>query len=558
MGSYAAVPQGSNVNLTAAGPIDWVHWGLYTDTSLTRKAGVMPQIADFTATHGANTNAFVFVYQYADNYNGYTWLDGTPDTAVNATPTGVWAYGLPNLGTGFEFTVPADTTERTLQVFVGVFSGRGAFQASLSDGSALAYTNSQLANLMGNGPGAVYTLNYAADSAGQRLKIRWTLLQGFGGGAPQANVTLQAAALSAPSANNPPFAVITSPASNANIPSPGPINIETDAFDADGTVAKIEFFKGTMKLGEAPAGGSSFTWNNAPLGHHFLTARVTDNWGATRASHPVDIFVHASGGTLSGNVAFPSANVNLTTEGTSDWAHWGLQTSTSFNRKRGVMQQISNCVVLGTHPIQQYSNNFTAFSWIDGIPVEAAAATPTGVFVTGYTNGFELRVPAGTTARHLNVYVGLYGARGTFQAFLDDGSAPAYTDTSLDSLYDDRYAVYTLDYTAASSGKDLLIRYLLTNPYDLDYGNMTWQAATLSGGTLPPMPVTIVNPQMSGNQFRFSFGTEANRTYSVQYTISLAPPDWQILTNFTGDGGSALIIDPSAGDAQRLYRVATQ
>ena len=35
----------SNANLTAEGPIDWIHWG---DNPLNRKAGVAPQISTFT------------------------------------------------------------------------------------------------------------------------------------------------------------------------------------------------------------------------------------------------------------------------------------------------------------------------------------------------------------------------------------------------------------------------------------------------------------------------------------------------------------------------------
>jgi hypothetical protein len=47
-GSFNSVPAGSAVNLTAEGEADWVHWGLFTETSLDRKAGVVPQISDFT------------------------------------------------------------------------------------------------------------------------------------------------------------------------------------------------------------------------------------------------------------------------------------------------------------------------------------------------------------------------------------------------------------------------------------------------------------------------------------------------------------------------------
>src|SRR6266568_1231783 len=119
-GSFASIPQGANVNLTVEGPIDWVHWGLYTETSLDRKAGVTPLISDFTVLYA--TNGYAFVYQFADNYNGYSWSDGTPTLSVTNTTTGVWAYGVPTMGSGFQFTLPADTTLRTLKVYVGTFA----------------------------------------------------------------------------------------------------------------------------------------------------------------------------------------------------------------------------------------------------------------------------------------------------------------------------------------------------------------------------------------------------------------------------------------------------
>src|SRR5687767_5911600 len=69
-GSFSPVTSGSNVNLSVAGGLDWVHWGLYTDTSVNRKARVTPQIGNFTAV-GAS-NGFVVVYQFADNATGYS------------------------------------------------------------------------------------------------------------------------------------------------------------------------------------------------------------------------------------------------------------------------------------------------------------------------------------------------------------------------------------------------------------------------------------------------------------------------------------------------------
>src|SRR5437016_3940885 len=112
-GSFSTIPSGTIINLTAAGPVDWVHWGLYTATSLDRKAGVAPQISNFTVLFdSADTNAYAFAYQFSDNANGYTWNDGTPTVNVTNTTTGVWAYETPppQTGSGFEITAPADTT----------------------------------------------------------------------------------------------------------------------------------------------------------------------------------------------------------------------------------------------------------------------------------------------------------------------------------------------------------------------------------------------------------------------------------------------------------------
>jgi len=491
MGSFASIPQGASVNLTVEGPIDWVHWGLYTETSLDRKVGVTPLISDFTILYA--TNAYAYAYQFADNYNDYSWSDGTPTASVTNTPTGVWAYGVPTRNSGFQFTVPADTTLRTLKVYVGAFAARGNFEASLSDNGASAYSDPTLVN-MGNGPSGVYSISYAAQSAGQRLTIKWTLSQGFGA---DANVTLQAAALSAPGANNPPTVAITSPRDNANFSAGSNITISADASDTDGAIAKVEFFQGDAKLGESTSNPYTLTWSNATAGNFSLTARASDDGGATRTSASVEIFVNGTGGMISGSVTLPAASVELTAEGSSDWAHWGLASPASFDHKAGVPQQISNFTKIGTNDTQRLQDYYTAFSWSDGTPTAGTNGTKTGVFIHGLTNGFLLTAPADTNLRTLKVYVGLYGAQGKFQSYLSDYSAPAYTDTSLSSFYGNDPAVYTLTYAAASSEQTLVVEYTAQTLFDADYGNVTLQAATLSGGSLPtnaPPTVAITSP----------------------------------------------------------------
>jgi gliding motility-associated-like protein len=92
-------------------------------------------------------------------------------------------------------------------------------------------------------------------------------------------------------ANTPPTGSITAPANNTSFAQGAPINITATAADANGSVTRVEFFDGTTKLGEDTSSPYSFAWNNATVGTHTLTVRVTDNDGATTTSTPVTITV---------------------------------------------------------------------------------------------------------------------------------------------------------------------------------------------------------------------------------------------------------------------------
>jgi Bacterial Ig domain len=559
-GTFSPIATGSNVDLTAVGKLDWVHWGLYTADSLDRKASVTPQIGNFSLV--GNPIDYQENYQYADNANGYTWHDGTPVASVTNTTTGVWAYqynagGLSEpLGSGFQVTVPAGTNVETLEVFVGAYNAVGRFTAALSDGSAMAFTNKPNAtvNNIGNGPGGVFAITFAANSSNQTLTVQWKVATQYGS---DANVTLQAAALTTVGADNPPYAVITNPAPNTAFPESNSIVIEADAQDFDGTVTNVAFFAGTNQLGQTATSPYSFTWSNPPRGRYFLTAEATDNGGATGISQPVEVFVYGVGGSQSNSVASPPAAVDLTSEGTADWTHWGLVTNTSFDHKNLVPRQISNFTALGTKPVQQYSDNYTAFSWSDGAPTPSASSTTTGVFVTGETNGFLLTAPADPHPRQLRVYVGGYGVQGEFQAWLSDFSAPPFVDTSsVSNVYGNSYVVYSINYTAATTNQQLVFVYRPLQLFDQVYGNVTLQAATLQSEA--PLPVAIQNPQWLGNGLAFSFLTQTNQTYTILYTYSLSPASWQPLTSFSGNGTIMNVTNQSAVVSNCFYRVETQ
>jgi len=91
--------------------------------------------------------------------------------------------------------------------------------------------------------------------------------------------------------NSLPVGSITAPANNASFPQGSPINITASASDANGSVTRVEFFDGTTKLGEDASSPYSFALNNATVGTHTLTVRVTDNENAVTTSTAVTITV---------------------------------------------------------------------------------------------------------------------------------------------------------------------------------------------------------------------------------------------------------------------------
>jgi hypothetical protein len=554
-GTFAEVPAGSDVDLTAEGKLDWVHWGLLNETDVNRKVGVMPQISDFTLVDQIGAP---FAFWLFDNVSGYSWSDGTPTANVRGTTTGVWAFSTPSIGTGFELSVPADTVPRTLKVYVGSFAARGRFQASLSDGSSRAYSNNSLFNTS-NGPNGVYTLTYAADSPNQTLNIRWTLLTL---NRPDGNVTLHGAALTSDLANSPPFVELTAPEINENVALGSTLRIMGTATDLDGTVEKLEFLAGETLLGEQVPGSDefSFSWRDAPVGIHLIRVRATDDQGSESSSKPVEVFVHGTGGSVASELVMPpdlSRSINLTAQGTLDWIHWGTSTNSPLDRKAGVLQLISDYTKIGPAEVQRYADNYTGFSWTDGKPTLNAADTRTGVFTIGLGNGFEVRVPADPTPRVLKIYVGLYGAQANFQAWLSDFSAPAYTDTTLSNFYASAYGVYTLTYSSSSPGQSLTVRHRPLQLFDNDFGNVTLQAATLVGEGFGP-EIRLQDPSIEGAGYRFSFLTGAGQNYRVEYSQALGSGAWQVLTNVAGNGALAEVWDPNGGAAGRFYRVSLE
>jgi hypothetical protein len=79
--------------------------------------------------------------------------------------------------------------------------------------------------------------------------------------------------------NQLPVVSITSPAAGAVLATPANITINANASDADGGIAKVEFFNGTTKLGEDTSSPYSFSWSGVAAGSYTIIAKATDDRG---------------------------------------------------------------------------------------------------------------------------------------------------------------------------------------------------------------------------------------------------------------------------------------
>ncbi len=94
-------------------------------------------------------------------------------------------------------------------------------------------------------------------------------------------------------ANLAPTVHLTSPSNGSNFTAPASIMLTADASDGDGTIAKVEFFNGSTKIGEDLTAPYSFSWNGVAEGTYSITAKATDNGGLSTSSYSIYFMVHS-------------------------------------------------------------------------------------------------------------------------------------------------------------------------------------------------------------------------------------------------------------------------
>jgi len=465
------------VNLTSPQTLDWIHWGRISATVPDRKDGITPLISDYTPVNGAQP------FNSAGNI-AFSWSDGNHPAAVSDSDSDVEAFAP---ASGFQITVPADTTAKTLNLYTEVFFGQGVLQASLSDGSVAAINDQSVIDA--DVASKVYSIDFRAASDGQTLTVTFTSTT------PSLGVGLQAATLT----QHLPVVVVTSPSPGQSFQSSYTVPLNASATQIDGSISDVLFNAGSGLLFDVT--NAPFTASLTPpsSGHYSVTATATDGAGLSNTSAPIEFDVIGQGGTLSiEEDAVPSSPINLDAQGSADWILWGPINNTPghiLGRKSGVEPLISEYKPIGNHSINAVS--FAHNLCFTGNQQNYCSGSELSVHGAG--DGFEITVPADTTPRTLQLYVGAVAADGKVIAFLSDGSAPVASEVGISgppAPPPSNTSLYNINYSAASSGQTLTVRFTLNT--DQGGGEIDLIAAAVSGSpitpTVPAPQITSINP----------------------------------------------------------------
>ena len=176
-----------------------------------------------------------------------------------------------------------------------------AADAADSDGSVTLVQFYANGALVGSDTTAPYTATWPNVATGT-YTVTARAFDDAGGNGVSAPVTLT---VGFPN-NVAPVVSVSAPGSGAVFAPAEVVVLRAAASDADGTIARVDFFDGAQLIASDPSSPYEASWTAGALGAHNLTAVAVDNLNAT-ASATVSVSVVAAGG--------PRLNVALATNG---------------------------------------------------------------------------------------------------------------------------------------------------------------------------------------------------------------------------------------------------
>jgi endo-chitodextinase len=282
----------------------WHSFPLATQVSLTKGRSY------WIAIWSNDTNARVFATNNGVlRWNNIPYSPNWP-TSLTLPTSGNYTYSIYAESSGsaaaippiVKLTAPLDDASYTAGSNINIVATATDSDGTIAKVEFFAGSSNNTNTKVGEKTQAPWTMMWTNVAAGNyAITAKATDSQGLMSTSEPADITVSAAPPPPPPpppppTNQAPTVSLTAPANNSSVNVNTAVNITANAADADGMIAKVEFFasvNGTnTKLGEDTVAPYTFAWTPTTAGTYAITARATDDKGATTTSSPIIVIVN--------------------------------------------------------------------------------------------------------------------------------------------------------------------------------------------------------------------------------------------------------------------------
>jgi hypothetical protein len=320
----------------------------------------------------------------------------------------------------------------------------------------------------------------------------------------------------APTVNTPPSVTLTGPANGATFTAPASINLTATASDSNGTVSKVEFYRGgTTLIGTDTASPYTFAWTNVAVGSYSITAKATDNAGASTTSGAVAITVTAPPVNTP-----PTVTLTAPANGASFTTPANITLTATASDSNGTVSKVEfyrgGTTLIGTDSTSPYTFAWTNVA-VGSYTVTAKATDNAGAATTSAAVTITVKAPTVNTPPTVTLTGPANGATFTAPASIN------LTATASDSNG-------TVSKVEFYRGGTTLIGTDTTSPYTFAWSNVavgsysvTAKATDNAGAATTSSAITItVATSLSNNAVVVSVSIPASMTVRQTYQASVA------------------------------------
>jgi hypothetical protein len=345
-------------------------------------------------------------------------------------------------------------------------------------------------------------------------------------------------AITVNASNLPPTVVLTAPNNGAVFEAPVVVPFAATASDLDGSVSRVDFFAGATRLGEDTASPYTFSWSNAPVGAHAVSAVAIDNEGALTASPAVSITVTPAVQRFTNTLIATGAMWKYLDDGSDRGAGYAALAFSDDAWLSGLAQlgygdgdeitQVRSNRTDGTRIVTTYfRHGFNVAGAVAYTNLALRVLRDDGVLV--YLNGqpvFTNNLPAGVVRWTNFATATINGAAET--AFLSTGVNPTL-------LMEGPNVVAAEVHQVNNTSSDI--------SFDLEL---------IGSGIVAELPPTLVADPLPNGQFRLWFDATGSSAYVIEASTDLE--SWTPVSTNTPLAGRVEYIETNMTPPWRFYR----